>query len=176
MMKIQLISVLVVMLLFSGCDGTDGPSSGTVTLNNELYGSGPYYALGFSFAKAKAISTLSVPAPDITVQAGSLSTGGLVEAFLSTDTFEPAFALKGEYDSESTAVSAFKALASVGTVSYIELGAPLKNNQVWVVRTEDEKYAKIRIIEVTLNTTLSPPSASCKFEWVYQPDGSTTFP
>jgi hypothetical protein len=175
-MKLQLISALAVMLLLAGCDGTDGPSSGTVTLNNELYGSGPYYALGFSFAQAKAISTLSVPAPDITVQAGSLSTGGPVEAFLSADTFEPPFALKGEYGSESAAVSAFKALTSVGTASYIELGAPLKNNQVWVVRTEDKKYAKIRIIEVTLNITLSPPSASCKFEWVYQPDGSTTFP
>jgi len=49
------------------------------------------------------------------------------------------------------------------------------------VRTRDRndnkfRYTKIRTIEVTLDTTADPDYASCKLEWVYQPDGSTTFP
>ena len=175
-MKIRLISAFAALLILAGCDRNETPSSGTITLNNELYGNGPYYALGFSFAQGKAISTLSSPEPDITIQAGSLSQGSPVEPFISTNTFEPSFAIKGEYGSESAAIDAFKNLKSIGSVSYIDVGAPLKANQVWIIRTEAKKYAKIRIVEVTLNTGVQPPSASCKFEWVYQPDGSTTFP
>jgi hypothetical protein len=174
-MKLRLILVLTVILFLTGCDGNEVSNSGTVTVTNELFGSGPYYAMGFSFASANLVSTLTEPY-DIDIKAGSLFTGGPVEAFLSANTLEPSFALKGEYGTESEAISAFNALASVGAASYIELAAPLKDNQVWVVRTEDERYAKIRIIKVELNSTDSPPYASCKFEWVFQPDGSTQFP
>ena len=174
-MKLRLIPVLAVLLLLPGCGGDDVPTAGTITVTNELFGSGPYYALGFSFAAADLVSTLTEPY-DIDIKAGSLTTGGPTEAFLSANTLEPSFALKGEYGTESAAKSAFDALASVGAVSYIELAAPLKENQVWVVRTEDERYAKIRIIAVTLDLAGEDPYATCKFEWVFQPDGSTQFP
>jgi hypothetical protein len=175
-MRYKLIPVIAVMLVLSGCDGKDGTTSGTVTLDNALYGSGPYYALGFSFEKGKTVSTLSTPEPDITIQAGALTQGGPVVPFMIANTFEPAFALAGEYSSENTALDAFRNLKSVGSVSYIEMGAPLKANQVWVIRTEGKKYAKIRTIEVTIDAQASPPYALCRFEWVYQPDGSATFP
>jgi hypothetical protein len=174
-MKLQLIPALAVTLLLTGCGGEDVPVSGTITVTNELFGSGPYYALGFSFAAADLVSTLTEPY-DIDIKAGSLTTGGPTEAFLSANTLDPSFALKGEYGTESEAKSAFDALASVGAVSYIELAAPLRENQVWVVRTEDERYAKIRIIEVTLDLSGEDPYATCKFEWVFQPDGSKQFP
>ena len=174
-MKLRLIPVLAVLILLPGCGGDDVPTSGTITVTNELFGSGPYYALGFSFAAADLVSTLTEPY-DIDIKAGSLTTGGPTEAFLSANTLEPSFALKGEYGTESAAKSAFDALASVGVASYIELAAPLKENQVWVVRTEDERYAKIRIIDVTLDLSGEDPYATCKFEWVFQPDGSTQFP
>lgn len=174
-MKLRLIPLLAVMSLLGGCGGDEVPTSGTVTVTNELFGSGPYYAMGFSFAAADLVSTLTEPY-DISIQAGSLTTGGPTEAFLSANTLEPSFALKGEYGTESAAKSAFDALASVGTASYIELAAPLKENQVWVIRTEDERYAKIRIIDVTLDISGEDPYATCKFEWVFQPDGSTQFP
>jgi hypothetical protein len=174
-MKLRLIAVLTFLILLPGCGDDDVPTSGTITVTNELFGSGPYYALGFSFAAADLVSTLTEPY-DIDIKAGSLTTGGPTEAFLSANTLEPSFALKGEYGTESAAKSAFDALASVGAVSYIELAAPLKENQVWVVRTEDERYAKIRIIEVTLDLSGEDPYATCKFEWVFQPDGSTQFP
>ena len=174
-MKLRLIPVLAILLLLPGCGDDDVPVSGTITVTNELFGNGPYYALGFSFAAADLVSTLTEPY-DIDIKAGSLTTGGPTEAFLSANTLDPSFALKGEYGTESAAKSAFDALASVGAVSYIELAAPLKENQVWVVRTEDERYAKIRIIEVTLDLAGDDPYAACKFEWVFQPDGSMQFP
>jgi hypothetical protein len=174
-MKLRLIPVLAVVLLLQGCGGKDVPTSGTVTVTNELFGSGPYYAMGFSFAAADLVSTLTEPY-DIDIKAGSLTTGGPIVAFLSANTLEPSFALKGEYGTESAAISAFKALTSVGAASYIELAAPLKENQVWVVRTEAERYAKIRIIQIDFEPTVPPYYASCQLEWVFQPDGSTQFP
>ena len=119
-------------------------------------------------------ATRSVQA-DITVQAGPLITGGPEVAYLSANTLNPPFALSGEYATEGDARNAFDALTSVGTLSWIELAAPLKANQVWVVKTRDNKYAKMRTIEVTLTTTPAR-LPTCKLEWVFQPDGSTTFP
>jgi len=170
-MKLRLIPVLAVMMLLSGCNGDEIPNSGTITLDNVLYESGSYYySLGLSFAEGKAVQTLpDANRYDIIVQAGS-------EPFLSANTLEPAFALKAEYNSESEAVNAFNALTSVGTVSYIDMAVPLKANQVWVIRTRDNKYAKIRTIDVTFDTSGPDPFASCKFEWVFQPDGSMQFP
>jgi hypothetical protein len=175
-MKLRLIPALAVMLLLPGCDDEDVPYSGTITLDNVLYESGSYYyALGLSFEEGIAVPTLpDAKRYDIIVPPGN-------EPLLSANTLEEAFALMGEYSSETDAKNAFKALTAVGSASYIAMASPLKNNQVWVVRTRDRndnkfRYAKIRTIEVTLDTTADPDYASCKLEWVYQPDGSATFP
>ncbi len=92
---------------------------------------------------------------------------------LSANTLKPSFGLKGEYASENEAIAAFNALTDVGTPSWSDMGAPLKANQVWVIRTGDTKYAKIRTTAVSLELTGDGPVARCTFQWVYQPDGST---
>ncbi|MDF1560014.1 MAG: hypothetical protein P1P83_07385 [Bacteroidales bacterium] len=181
-MRLWLIPVLALALMAGGCNRDDQQFSGTITLTNELYDGDPYYyALGLSFDEAKAVPTLPDQyRADITLMAGTIPGGTTVEPFLSANTLEPAFALKGEYATESDAVTAFRALKDVSSLlwefSFLDLAAPLKKNQVWVVRTRDHTYAKLRIIDVVLNTTVNPPLASCKLEWVWQPDGTATFP
>lgn len=178
MMRLRLISSLAIMLILTGCGGDEQQNSGTITLTNELYDSQSYYyAMGLSFDEAKAVPTLPDQyRADIILMAGTLPGGESVKAYLSANTLTPPFALIGEYATENEAKSAFNGLKSVGSVSYIDLATPLKENQLWVVKTRDYTYAKLRIIDVTLDTNASPPFASCKFEWVYQPDGSTQFP
>lgn len=177
-MRLRLIPVLAVILLLAGCGKDDQKPSGTITLTSELYDAGSYYyALGLSFDEAEAVPTLPDQyRADITVQAGPVTTGGPVVAFLNGNTLNPSFALIGTYGSESDAKTAFDGLKSVGTLTYVDLAAPLADNQVWVVKTRDFKYAKVRIIEVVLNTTADPDFASCMLEWVWQPDGTATFP
>lgn len=176
-MKHWLIPALTVMLLFTGCGGDEQKNSGTITLTSELYEADSYYyALGLSFDEAGAVPTLPDQyRADITVQAGPVTSGGPVVPFMSANTLNPPFALVGEYASEGEARNAFDGLKSIGTVSWIDLAAPLKANQVWVVRTRDNKYARLRIISVSITTT---PAllATCRFEWGYQPDGTATFP
>lgn len=181
-MRMWLIPVLVLTLLAAGCKRDDQQFSGTITLTNELYGGDPYYyALGLSFDEAKAVPTLpDQERADITLMAGMIPGGTTVEPFLSANTLEPAFALMGEYATESEAVTAFRALKDASSLSsafsFLDLAAPLKKNQVWVVRTRDHTFAKIRIIDVVLDTAPNPDFASCRLEWVWQPDGSATFP
>lgn len=175
-MRIKTACFICILLLFSGCKDDEVPLSGTVTIDNEIFGTTVYYAYGFTFSKAEKVSSLDTPGPDITVQAGVVTGGVVIEPFLSANTFKPSFGLVGEYASANEAQAAFNALTDAGNPVWIDLAAPLKNNQVWVVRTGEDKYAKIRTIEVVLDDVELPPFASCKFQWVFQPDGSKTFP
>jgi hypothetical protein len=177
-MKFRHITAMALMLLLAGCGGDDQKTSGTVTLSSELYDSGTYYyAMGLSFDEAGEVPTLPDQyRADITLQAGPVTTGGPVVAYLTANTLDPPFALAGTYGSGSEAKSAFNALKNVGTYSWIDLAAPLAANQVWIAKTRDAKYAKLRIISVTLNTSVNPPVAECALEWVWQPDGTATFP
>jgi hypothetical protein len=49
-------------------------------------------------------------------------------------------------------------------------------NQIWIYRSGTEHYAKIRIISTVSETRSGHDYAECTFEWVYQPDGTLTFP
>lgn len=177
-MKLWLIPTLAVMLFFAGCGGEDQNLSGTITLTNELYDADVYYyAMGLSFEEGKEVPTQPDQyRADITVQAGPVTTGGPAVAYLSANTLDPPFALAGQYASEKDAKEAFDDLKNPGTLSWIDLATPLQANQVWVVKTRKSTYAKIRIIEVVLDTSANPDFSSCKLEWVWQPDGSATFP
>lgn len=175
-MRIKLLCILSLLVILAGCNDDEIPLSGTYTIDNQLYGTTVYYAYGFSFSRGSKASSLDVPEPDFYVLAGVVTGGVIIEPFLSANTLKPSFGLAGEYVTEADAQAAFKALTDVGTPVWIDLAAPLKNNQVWVIRTGDDKYAKIRTIEVSLDQGSAPPFATCKFEWVYQPDGTTKFP
>ena len=177
MMKHWLIPALAALLLFAGCGSEDQKTSGTITLTNELYEADSYYyALGLSFVEAKEVPTLpDAYRADIKLMAGPVTTGGPVVAFLSANALDPPFALAGAYGSESEAKSAFNGLKSIGIYSWVDLAAPLAASQVWIIKNRDATYAKLRIIRVTLDEAASPPEASCTLEWVWQPDGSSTF-
>ena len=177
-MKLRLIPVLAATLFFAGCGGDDQVTSGTITLTNELYDGGSYYyAMGLSFDEAKEVPTLpDANRADITLMAGAVTTGGPVLPFLTSNTLDPPFALVSNHVTDAESVNAFRALKTVGSYTWIDLAAPISTNQVWVVKTRDAKYAKLRIVRLTLDTSVSPAVATCKLEWVWQPDGSATFP
>ncbi|MDX9728854.1 MAG: hypothetical protein RBT50_06295 [Bacteroidales bacterium] len=177
-MRLSFIPALAVMLVFSGCGGEEQQTSGTITLTNELYDGGSYYyAMGLSFDEAKEVPTLpDAYRADITLMAGAVTSGGPVLPFLSSNTLDPPFALVSNHITAAESVSAFRALKTVGSYTWIDLAAPISTNQVWVVKTRDGTYAKLRIVSLTLDTSVTPAVATCKLEWVWQPDGSATFP
>lgn len=174
-MRNLLYILTVLLLLIPGCKGgKDIPLSGTVTIDNTIYGTTNFYGLGFNFTVAKTVSTIGNPEPDITVEEGIIYGGTVEKAFFSANTLTPPFALYGTYSTESEAIAAFEALTSFGTMTWINFGSPLEVNQIWIVLTREGNYAKVRVKEVVLDTEEN--YASCTFEWAFQPDGTKTFP
>jgi hypothetical protein len=56
------------------------------------------------------------------------------------------------------------------------MGDSIRNNQIWIYRSGSENYSKFRIISTKSEPGNMRDYAECTFEWVYQPDGTLTFP
>jgi hypothetical protein len=168
--------VLLFVALFSilpGCSKKEStPASGIDTIDNTLYGTGPYYANGFIFNQAKKASTLDNPAPDITID----NDGTLLNLILQTNNYKESFYKVGEYADASIAEQQFISLTSYIVPQWVAWGYQIKPNQIWLFRTSNEHYAKIRIISTISEIRNSLNYAGCTFQWVYQPDGSSIFP
>ncbi|MCX6325092.1 MAG: hypothetical protein NT144_00345 [Bacteroidia bacterium] len=181
-MKRSFIILLMFLPILSGCRKDNTPrTSGTDTIDNNLYGTGPYYAFGFSFSQAKKISILSDLKFDITIG----NDGTLLNLILQTNNYLNSFYKVGEFADAASAEQAFKNLTSLTVPQWVVWADSIKANQVWLYRSGAEYYTKLRIIstisETRIVTTVSKDSihrdyAECTFEWLYQPDGSLTFP
>jgi len=171
--KVVIISVLVV--LFSACTKVEKtPTSGTVTIDNTVFQSSTYFVYGFSFSEAKLVSNLGNPGSDIIVFVNTDNTP--YRLTLQADNLKPSFYKVGDYDNESAAKAAFDNLSLVEVPRWDDMADPLNTNQVWIYRTGNDNYAKIRIVSTVNEMRLNLPYGECTFQWVYQPDGSLTFP
>lgn len=171
-MKYKLILLLAILPISNGCIKNGSRYSGSATIDNTLYGNGPYYALGFSFDLAQKISTLNVPAPDVTID----NDGTLYNLILQSNNYENSFAKEGEYDDEASAKNAFNELISPENPVWVVWADSLKPNQIWLYRSGTARYAKMRIISTVSEVRDNRNYSECTFEWVYQPDGTLSFP
>jgi hypothetical protein len=174
-MKRSLLSILIIIAVFAGCKKDEAAkTAGTETIDNTLAGtaSAGYYAYGFLFSQAKKVSTNSNPKPDITFD----NDGTLLNLILQTNNFKSSFYKIGEYASAALAEQAFKSLTTFTVPQWVEWGYQVKPNQIWLFMTSSEHYAKIRIISTVSESRSNVNYAECTFQWVYQPDGSLTFP
>jgi hypothetical protein len=178
MKRIILTGLLIVLFLHSCEKGNEKPdNSGTVTLNNDLFldtQAQDYYSIGFLFPEGEKVSTRAVPPPDVTVG----NDGTLTNLVLNTNNLQNSFYKAGEYNTEAEATEAFKNLISA-TVPELQWDAwayKIEPGQIWIYRSGTEHYTKIRIIDTQYEERMSRNYAECTFEWVYQPDGTLTFP
>ena len=173
-----LLSILVIVLIpFTGCKKEKSVTSGTISIDNELFGTGPYYGYGFHVPTGEKVSTLNNPIDVIALFVDFDVDFTVRKIYMSVNNFNNSFYKYGEYLSESAASDAFRNLQSFSVPQWNELADPIKPNQIWLFRTDDEKYAKIRIISTFTETrsTMPFPFAECTFEYKFQPDGTQTF-
>lgn len=174
-MKKSFLIILIFLSILSGCKKVETPrTSGTDTIDNTLYGTGPYYANGFSFSTAKKVSSLNDPGSDILMYVNI--DNPVHRLTLQANNLKPSFYLVGEYQDDVTASSEFNNLKTVAVSQWLDMADPIAANQVWIYRTGRDQYAKFRIISIINEVRNSLPFGECTFEWLYQPDGSTTFP
>ncbi len=146
------------------------PTSGIATINNTREFSTTYYVYGFLFREAKLVSTLEKPPPDITVD-----TDG-TDLLFQANNLKDSFYKFGEYNDGTSAKTAFDNLTTANVTQWDGLAYPIRPHQVWIYRSGTEHYAKIRIISIIAEVRSGNNYAECTFEWVYQPDGTPTFP
>ena len=177
-MKRVSIILLAIFLILTGCKKDKTPSlSGTVTIDNNLEGNDKtgYYAYGFSFVLAKKVSTVDNPPPDITID----NDGTPANLVLQANNFKDSFYKAGEFADATAAQQAFKNLTSLPVPQpayWSEWAYLIKPNQIWIYRSGTEHFSKFRIISTNSEPRVPRDFAECTFEWVYQPDGSLTFP
>jgi hypothetical protein len=170
------IILLLSVFLQGSCKKDEIPLAGTETIETTLFGTGPYYAYGFSFSLAKQISTLDDPGPDIALLADVDINGTIRRLMLQTENYKNSFCKYGEYPNPSSAETAYNSLTTANVSQWVEWADTVRANQVWIFRTGAEHYAKFRIVKTVAEQKSGVAYGSCTFEWDYQPDGSLTFP
>ena len=167
--------ILITLAILSGCRKDDSPrTSGIDTIDNTTYETTTYYTFGFSFSQAKKVSTLDNPGPDIVIYVNIDTPPGRLT--LQANNLKPSFYKVGDFADAEAAIPAFNNLKTVEVPQWLDMADPLNANQVWIYRSGNESYAKIRIITIVNETRGSQAYGECTFQWLYQPDGSLTFP
>jgi hypothetical protein len=175
-MKKCIIILLFTVLLLPSCKKQiDNPTSGTATMNNILKmdpKTQDYYSMGFLFTAGKLVSSHDTPPPDINI----INDGSLGNLIFEANNLDNSFYKVGQYSSASAAKSVFDNLTAPVVMQWIALADSLKGNQIWIYKSGNDHYAKLRIVSTLSEVRDSRNYAECTFEWVFQPDGSLTFP
>ena len=177
MKRLFVVLISTIVFLFACKKEVTVRTSGTDTIDNTIYPDGPaYYVFGFSFSQAKLMqeSANSDSKPDIVLPRNVDNT--ISPLTLQANNLLPSFLKIGEYDTEEEAKTAFNNLKTVPEGAWIEMINPVVPNQVWVYRSNNEKYTKFRIVSIINEMRENIPYGECTFQWVHQPDGSVNFP
>jgi len=180
MYKITKISLLLGLVIVAGimvsCDKEPATKyGGEFSIDNALYGYGPYYAIGYSFELGTKLKTSDSPPPDITVHARTDAQGNVSGAYLDTPNLMESYALAGDFNTASEAKNFFDNLLQVGTYTWTLFANNISEHQVYVFKTREDNYVKFRIKNLVLEDRASGAYAEVTIEWIIQRDGSTTF-
>ena len=167
--------LLVLIIVLTGCTKVENTrTTGVDTIDNITYQSTTYYVYGFSFSSGKLVSTYPAPGPDITIDV--IEDNIPFRLALQTSNLKDSFFKVGDYSDEPEAIQAFNNLKTVDVQAWIGMADSINKNQIWIYRSGTDTYAKVRIISTVNEIRETLPYGECKFEWVYQPDGSLAFP
>jgi hypothetical protein len=172
MRKTALILIIILSLLPSCRKDDVAKTSGTATINNKLVFDNTlqtYIGYGFLFSKAKLVSNQNYPKPDITIFSDGSSLSFQTE-------INNSFCKIGDFADAATASAVFDNLTSPTVSTWAGMATLVNSNQIWIYKSGDDHYAKIRVISIISEVRDTRDYAECIFEWVYQPDGTLTFP
>jgi hypothetical protein len=172
-MKTPFYIIVFVLLLSASCKKDDSPrTSGTATIDN-VRGQ-DYNVNGFQFSTGQIVSTGKTPGPDITVDSTTMQPYRVI---FQANNLRSSFHRYGDYPDENAAKTAFNELHSISVTTWIDLADPVLPHQIWLYRSGNDKYSKLRIISIARpDHPVQEHVVEVTFEWVHQPDGSLNFP
>ncbi len=168
---------IIVIFIAAGCKKDVNVNSGTITIDNTA--SPPNYtAFGLHIPSGKKVEDVNNSQPDVIKISPDFDIDYSVrKLYFICNNFNNSFIKYSQYGDENSAIQVFNNLKSFSNNNWKALGDSIKPHQIWLFRTSDEKYAKIRIIRTFTETRsgMPFPYVECTFEWVYQPDGTQNF-
>jgi hypothetical protein len=167
------ISFLFAAVLISCTKPEPTPTSGISTIDNTIYKPLDPFVYGFTFSKAELVSTKANPGPDILLFVNIDNSQHRLT--LQANNLKPSYYKVGEFADEAAAKTVFDNLKTFSATEWLDMADPIIANQVWLCRTGNDCYAKIRIISTINEVRQLVPYGECTFQWQYQPDGSSTF-
>jgi hypothetical protein len=167
--------IIICVAILNGCTKPEPVrTSGIDTIDNTIFKPNDPYVYGFSFKGANLISSKSNPGPDLLL---FVNIDNLPHRLtIQVKNLKKSFYKVGDFADEAAAITAFDHLKTVDVTQWLDMADPVAANQVWIYRSGADTYAKFRIISTINETRLTIPYGECTFQWVYQPDGSLTFP
>jgi hypothetical protein len=173
-MKTRVILITVLAVLVSSCTKVEKtPTSGISTIENTIHRPTNPYVFGFSFSTAELVSNKATPGPDILIFVNT--DVAPYRLTLQADNLKPSFFKYGEFADEAATKMVFDDIKTVSATQWVDMADPITPNQIWIYRSGSDTYAKIRIISTVNEIRQTIPYGECKFQWVYQPDGSLAF-
>ncbi len=173
MKKIFIYIFALTLLAACSKDEEKAKTSGEVMLSSQIMGGGNnYYVEGFLLDEAKKVSfTLtSSPVPDLVLE-NNLDTKG---ANLTSPQNDQAFFKVGEFTTLAEAEASFNSLTQAGNNTYSATAPNIKANQVYILKTRGNRYAKL-LIKDYQTVTIPTEYVQATIQWVYQPNGEKTF-
>jgi hypothetical protein len=175
MMKTTFFTLLLFVSVFSGCTKKEPtPTSGIQTIDNIIYQPNNPFVYGFSLSGANLVSSRTNPGPDILLYLNDDNVPSRLT--LQNSSLRPSFYKVGEFADEAAAKAAYDNLKTVTVPQWTDMADPIIANQIWIFRSASVCLAKIRIISTINEVRQLIPYGECTFQWVYQTDGSSTFP
>ena len=183
-MKTIIISILLLILFVIGCDNSVVPippkTSGEITINSKIENN---KTAGFSFSLGGKVvyPNSSNISPDIIIMVQIDANGNVLGVyFASSIGLKPSFNLIHQASNIDSAQVFFNNLNEVPDSNYSDLAIPVKENQIWAVKSVENKFGKILILNTVAYIDSSNPGGptpygEANFKWVYQPDGSRIF-
>ncbi len=176
-------SILLLFFLISGCDNSVVPitkTSGENTINTKVVDS---KYTGFSFSQGGNIiyPNANNILPDIIVLVNTDENGNILGIYFnSSSSLKPTFNIIKTFNDADSAKVFFNNFSEVPDSNYVDLALPVRVNQIWSVKTVDDKFGKILILHTDAyadNSNQSSPTlyGEATFKWNYQPNGSRNF-
>lgn len=141
---------------------------------------------GFSFSEQNLIiyPNSNNIIPDIFLQVNTAYENGNIDSiyvFLSGVGLTQKFYLVESFSTSDSARTYFDSLLQLPNITNMLCTAfPLQKNQIWAIKTNQNKYAKILVLEKYIdndqtNIKNNDPYCEVKFLWHYNPNGTNNF-
>lgn len=158
--------LLLTLSIFISCkkDSPD-PSANILVLNSSIVNNA---SNGFSCSKAEIVPSNSNPTPDFHVLVERDIMGNATGVFLSNSNLEKRFYLKGTFPDLASAKNYFNSCTLSRDTVFQRLAVSVKPFQIWIIKTNENKFGKILIHEATYKDLNNSGDlfAEVKFQWL----------